>query len=394
MIRRRVVYWVCFLLLLGGCGGGAVVFAPTALPPDLSPLRYEHPSGAFSIVVPRTWPAYERNTPALALAAFSVPGEFEPLLTVAVMNLGEPPESSAFSDLINQYQQEVRPDQSRYTEQDRQAMGDGSWRLTGLRQTSGGLTQQVNTFIAQDGALISVIDAVVPADASRLNELQAAINTLTVNREAALQSGPLTVLSAAAPTALEVINVSTWTTPAGVFFITGEVTNLSSAPLSNVPVRAVLYTESGLGVAEAVDTIMGYTLPPGGFAPFSLRFGQGQPALTNRYEIFLGGEAWQPGEAIPVYGGGQLSWTNESTVTEQGQLFITGTVTNIGEQSAHHLRATVTVFDARRRVIAAGYTDITPEQLAPDQTIPYQIIVPEMGGEPANYIINIQGLAS
>ncbi len=61
---------------------------------------------------------------------------------------------------------------------------------------------------------------------------------------------------------------------AGVFFITGEVANYGGAPVANVPVQAVLSTDEQMGASEALDVVMGYAIPPGGFAPFSLRFGE------------------------------------------------------------------------------------------------------------------------
>ncbi|HLV36001.1 MAG TPA: hypothetical protein VKY59_12835, partial [Spirillospora sp.] len=120
------------ILWLAGCGSGAVMFAPTPLPPDLSPLRYEHPSGVFAVTVPRHWPAFTQHATTLAAASFAPPGSPSPLVTLAVVNLGQPPDSSAFSDLINRYQREIRADALRYKEESRQAMGDGSWRMTGL----------------------------------------------------------------------------------------------------------------------------------------------------------------------------------------------------------------------------------------------------------------------
>src|SRR5215207_3908309 len=125
------------LLLIGftGCGSGAVMFAPTPLPPDLSPVAYTHPGGIFRLVAPRTWAVYEQNTTAMASASFSVPGETEPSLLFAVMNPGIELNSASFGELISQYQTQVRPDIDRYSELSRQAMGDGSWRMTGLRRT-------------------------------------------------------------------------------------------------------------------------------------------------------------------------------------------------------------------------------------------------------------------
>jgi hypothetical protein len=54
------------LMWLAGCGSGSVMFAPTPAPPDASPLRFDHPGGAFSISVPRLWSIHVQDTTALA----------------------------------------------------------------------------------------------------------------------------------------------------------------------------------------------------------------------------------------------------------------------------------------------------------------------------------------
>jgi len=41
-----------------------------------------------------------------------------------------------------------------------------------------------------------------------------------------------------------------------------EVANRGTTQLTDIPVRAVLKTAEGLPIAEAVDTVMGYSLPP------------------------------------------------------------------------------------------------------------------------------------
>ncbi len=386
----HTLIWILAIVVLAGCSGGAVVFAPTPVPPDLSPTDYDHPSGAFSVMLPRNWSVYAQNTVTLATAAFSAPDDSEPPVSIAVVNLGHDLDSAALADAINEYQIEVRPDIERYTEQDRQAMGDGSWRLTGLRTITGGRTQQVNTFIERTGSFVGVVEVVIPEDDSQMQMLQAIINTFSIHPEASLQESDLSALSSVTRSALEILHVSAWTTPAGVFFITGEVANYGDTLLTNIPVRAVLFTDNSLSVVEAVDMVMGYGLPPGGFAPFSLRFGQGQPALTTTYELTVGDEGWQSDANTGLLGPDDLTWTDESTYTEEGHLLITGEVTNIGTTTVRNLRAVVTVFDEAQNVIAAGFTDLTASQLAPDESAEFQIRVPELGGEAAQYIVNIQ----
>ncbi len=384
--------FIMLVLFLTGCGSGAVVSAPTPPPPDLSPLRYEHPSGAFSLVVPRTWPVYEQNTTTLAAATFSMPGTTQPLLTVAVMNLGQTLEPAAFGDLISQYQTNIRPDIGRYTEQNRQAMGDGSWRITGVRSPIGGNTQPVNTFVEQEGGFIAVLDALVPADTAQLLAFQDILNTFAINPEAELLLAELSVLVATASAGLDVLRVATWTTPEGVFYITGEIGNYGSTPAVNLPVRAVLYSADGLAVAEALDLPMGYAVPPGEFMPFSLRFGQGQPSLARTYEITLGGVDWQTDPEIVVYGVGDLTWTDETGYNEQGALYVRGTVTNSSPRDLGNLRVVVTLFGADQTVIGARFIDLTGVELAPDESAPFELIVPEIGADPVEYIVTIQAV--
>src|SRR5690606_4746584 len=137
-------------------------------------------------------------------------------ITIAVIHPSGAGDSQNFAALIDQYQTQLRPDLERYKENDRQAMGDGSWRATGLRLTPLGATQQVNTFIQRAGPLFAVIDVVVPESQSALVYLQSILNTFSLNPEAALEPAPLTTLNMASGTSLSVLHVAHWTTPDGV----------------------------------------------------------------------------------------------------------------------------------------------------------------------------------
>lgn len=399
MVKKLLV--LLSLLLLTGCSGGAVVFAPTPAPPDQSPTLYTHPSGAFSVSLPGQWANYEQNTTTLATAAFSAPGSTQPDLLFAVINLGRDVDATEFGSLVDLYQRQVRADTGSYTEQSREAMGDGSWRMTGLRAAPGGKTEPLNTFIQKNGTLIGLIDVLMPADAAKAQTLQAIINTFTLNAGSAtppLEATDLTTLAFAKDSALGILHLATWNTTAGVFFVTGEVANYGSTTIANVPVQVDLRSADGLSVVGAVDQIMGYGIPPGGFAPFSLRFGQGQPSLASIYTVVLGGAGWQPTEAV-IYGQNEMSWTDESRFDNFNRLVISGTVTNISDSLIRQPRAIVTVFDGAQNVIAAGFTDVardanasgSPAELPPGESASFEITLPELGGDPQNYIVNLQG---
>ena len=387
----RLLIIVVMLGLMTGCSSGAVVFAPTPLPPDLSPLVYTHPSGVFSVAVPRNWSVYEQNTTIVASAAFSAPAENEPAVRFAVLNTGDSIDSSELASIMDQYQKQLRPDAVSYTEVNRQAMGDGSWRLTGLRTTVGGLTQQLNTFVQQLDGYLGIAEVIVDSDSARTAQLQQIINTFTLNTQALLESAEPEALAYATTSDLDFLHVATWSTPNGVFFITGEVSNRGAILLTDIPVRAVLQTADGVPVAEAVDVVMGYGLPPGGFAPFSLRFGQGQSALTTQYELSIGGDDWQPETDRLIYGQDELMWDDESSFLPEGSMVIEGSVTNIGTKPVTDPRAVVTGFDSSGSVIAAGFTDLSVA-LNPGDSADYRLVIPDLGGQPVNYITMLQGL--
>ncbi|MBL8119141.1 MAG: hypothetical protein J0L63_00710 [Anaerolineae bacterium] len=387
----RLLIIVVMLGLMTGCSSGAVVFAPTPLPPDLSPLVYTHPSGVFSVAVPRNWSVYEQNTTIVASAAFSAPAENEPAVRFAVLNTGDSVDSSELATIMDQYQKQLRPDAVSYTEVNRQAMGDGSWRLTGLRTTVGGLTQQLNTFVQQLDGYLGIAEVIVDSDSARTAQLQQIVNTFTLNTQALLEPAEPAALAYATTSDLDFLHVATWSTPNGVFFITGEVSNRGAILLTDIPVRAVLQTADGVPVAEAVDVVMGYGLPPGGFAPFSLRFGQGQSALTTQYELSIGGDDWLPETDRLIYGQDELMWDDESNFLPEGSMVIEGSVTNIGTKPVTAPRAVVTVFDSGGSVIAAGFTDLSVA-LNPGDSADYRLVIPDLGGQPVNYITMLQGL--
>lgn len=388
MLRRLLLLT---LLFLAGCTGGAVVFAPPPPPADVSALVYNHPAGVFTVSVPRNWSVYEQNTTVVASASFSPPGDDQPALQFVVMNTGNPADSATFAALMDRYQQQIRPDVTYYSEVSRQAMGDGSWRISSVRHLPGGLSQPLNTFIQQSGTFLSIIDVLITSDAARTAQLQQVINTFTVNLAATLEVADPKVLAYASLSEVEFLHIATWSTPQNVFFITGEVANRGVTQLTDIPVRAVLKSADGVPIAEAVDTVMGYSLPPGGFAPFSLRFGQGQPALTSTFDLSLGNADWKSQTDRVVYGQDELKWEDQSSFEADGSMSIQGTVQNMSQKPVLAPRVVATVFDSFGNVIAAGFVDLAAA-LNPTDTTTFRILIPEMGGQPANYIISVQAL--
>ncbi len=379
-------------LLLAACSGGAVVFAPTPLPPDESPLAYAHPGGVFNLDAPRRWSLHEQYTNQLATVAFTPPGGDEPLLMVSAVNLGAAAERMAFSDLINLVQTQVRPDLERYTETERVPMSDGSWRISGYRTMPGGRQQPVNTFIERDGPLVAVTDVVLSNNPTTAAALEAAANSLRLTPPGSLEAADLTAFTFARPADLSVVHTATWTTPDGVFYVTGEIANSGLVALASVPVEVILQTADGVPLTGAVDKAMGHAILPGGYAPFSLRFGGGQPDLARGFSIRAGGADWTPEANADVVGAESLAWTDSATFEADNLLTVAGEVTNTGADYVRELRAVVTVFDAAQNVVGAAYADLQPPTLGPGESAPYRFVFTELGGAAVNYIVSVQGL--
>lgn len=377
------------IVMLSRCTGGAVVFVPTPLPPDVSPTLYTHPSGAFSLVIPRNWSQYVQPSEQVAAASFSPPGERQPLVRVAVVNTGETIPDAAFGGMMLQYQTLIRPDVDHYTEQDRQAMADGSWRVTGVR-TLQGTPQPLNTFLQKQGSLFAVLEVVLPRDPALATDVQTFINTFTLNETNALPPAPLSALATTSAADLEISRVKAWTGRDGVFFITGEVVNRSVTPFYEVPVEVRLLDADGQMVTLARDTLKGHGILPGGFAPFSLRFGAGQPAEAVTFELTLG----QPDEPLsvqPLISSPDLRWTERQETGAQGQFYVVGTVTNASSAPIRQVEVIATVFDEAGDVIGVGITTAAAE-LAPGASADWTLLVPDLGGAPRQYIVSAQGL--
>lgn len=378
------------LILLSACSSGAVIFAPTPLPPDLSPARYEHPSGAFSIRVPKDWSVYAQQDSSLASASFSLPNMHRPSLTVAVINTGQVIEPTGFGEIVQQYQSLYRPDLNRYQPEDRDALGDGSWRLTGSRTVPGQPSEALNTFVSFQGSWLAVTEVVIPSDGAQQALLQDAVNSLVLNPSADLQPTSTETLSLVRPNRYGFQNVTAWNNPAGALFVTGEVGHYGAEPTAPVMVRVALLTDEGQ-IAEAVDTTMGYGIPAGGFAPFSVRFGEGIATSDTRYSVTLVTD--NPDMTPPPFVGQEtLQWEDASSFDDEGLLHVTGSVTNSSGNPVQEMVGIVTVFDAQQKVIGAWFAPLTGETLDADTSLDFDIRIPEIGGEPVNYILEIQAI--
>jgi hypothetical protein len=236
---------------------------------------------------------------------------------------------------------------------------------------------------------MAIIEVILPHDAALRTQIQSIINTFAIAATIDMPVTELSVLAGAAQLQVEIINIFTWANSDGVFFVTGEVANHGTLAIADLPVRATLLSEDGAVLADGIDKVMGYAIPPGGFAPFSIRFGQGQPFNASRYTVALGSENFIPLEK-PIISLPSLQWTDTTETSQDADLFIVGEVTNTGTKSVLSPRAIVTIFDENGRVIAAAFADADNSILIAGDSTSFTVLVSDIGGTAANYVVNLQ----
>ena len=390
----RFRMWVIFLiaLLIGGCSGGAVQFAPSSILDADALIRYEHPGGAFSLAIPRAWAIYEMNTTLLASAALTPPTGTTPLLLFAVVNAENAFDDVQFEAWITRYTSELRLDARHFVEQGRDRLADASWRVAGYRRAVEG-NLPVNLFFQRVGTLIALIEYTPPnvIDPDLAVAIDQIINSFSVTAASPLLPTSADTLSAARSSPLTAINVRAWTALDGALFVTGEVVNNTPGVIAPVPIDVQILTSDGSPLTGAADVVMGYGLFSGGFAPFSVRFGEGQPAGAAVYSIRIGADGWTP-EPASFLGTNDLRWTDQLTAERDGSLLISGEITNTSDQQLRAVRAVATVFDSDGAVIAAGQTEYADVPLSAGETRPYEIVLSALGDAPFQYTVFVQGI--
>ncbi len=107
------------------------------------------------------------------------------------------------------------------------------------------------------------------------------------------------------------LHVAAWSTPAGVFFVTGEVANYG---LTTDQRRAGGGRSADGGRLERHRSGRsgdGLRHPAGRIRALQPAFRRGQPSLATTYQLTLGRRDWQPDAESPtIYGQNEMTWTD------------------------------------------------------------------------------------
>jgi hypothetical protein len=382
------------MLILAACDNNPVVVVATPVPPDVSFHTYRHPSGVFSLRLPPDWSVRDVSRSDAIRVEFSPPGNTGLPMTVYVINTGQALDTASFLDAINKYQATVNGDSKVYTEVARNAQGDGSWRLVGVRQTAIG-PRQLNTFLQADKSFLSALEFdITGATDPTLQTMRAIVNTYRVDSNAVVSASNIQAPEAGVNTSSGVLLFSslfTWTNSQGAFIINGQVTNKSSQPLEAIRVTATLYDAQNNAVATQGNVIPVELLDDQGVAPFTIQFNKGKPSQAVRYELEAAG---RDGEyAIKTHLGDDkfIRGNDKATYNGSGYLVIGGDVVNKTQGPAHFVKAIVTVYDEQQRVVATDSTFISKRDLLPGESAHFDVQFAELGGNAIRYVISIEG---
>ncbi len=390
----RRLGWLLVVVLLAACDGTLVPAPDGGMPaaPIASGLadlpEYVHAGGLFRLALPGSWSAGDLGDGTAALVTFGPSGS-TPLLTVYAVNTGAALDEATFQGAMEAY---LAADYNAgLTVRDTSAMGDGSWRATGVRQRGGAATP-VNVFMQRDGAIFSALESAVPAgDAVLMALLTQMVNSYRVDPAADWPVGAVGQVPAVPPELILVAGnltfsgLLTYQAPDGAWVVSGRIANRAPYALEGVTIQAALQDSAGRTLVESGAGLPVAVLPDGEYAPFTLRFDAGRPAEAIRLALAADGQ--QAGSALDAYYGPEhFDWEDRAEYDSEGQLHILGTVWNVGEARALDVQALVTVFDPADRV--AGYVaHPIVASLDAGQSTRFDAPIPALGGDPAHYLV-------
>ncbi len=378
------------LILLTGCTAGTVVPTLPAVPQS----HYTHASGIFSLALPPGWTAGDLSEGAALLTTFAPTGADHPALTVYVVRLAAALDENAFRAAMQAYL--GAPYNATLETHDRAAMGDGSWRITGVRRFQD-RTLPVNLFLQRDGPYFSALETVVPTDDPvALAVLTGVVNSYRVDAAVDWPVGEAAVVPQ--PGAAWIVaegNLSfsallPWTDDLGRFHITGRLANRAPYPVEGIAIVAALYDAANNVIGQQTGVLPASILPDGEYLPFDVRFDDSWPLTATHYALQV--EAQQAIDSLATfYGPSAFEWEDRAEYDEQGTLHVRGTVRNSGGQTAYNMQVIITLFDAQERAI--GYTTASLGQgfpLEAGAAAQFDAPIPRLGGSPASYLVTVQ----
>ena len=184
------------------------------------------------------------------------------------------------------------------------------------------------------------------------------------------------------PENIKVVSYNWYIDSLGFFVVVGEIQNIGSSTVDTVGIGGTVYTVDGTAQADSYTQAYVKYLIPQQKAVFYMEFSPTNDA-TGETWIFSGIDRVDftivQAEKTSSYQYPDLtvkasSATIGSSADDKGVYWVSGTVQNIGNQTAKSIRVIGTFYNASNTVVAMGYTDpLTPTSLNPSGTASFKL---------------------
>jgi hypothetical protein len=186
----------------------------------------------------------------------------------------------------------------------------------------------------------------------------------------------LTRTAAPTPLPLPVTAPDCYETPVGGLWCLGVITNRLRMPIEQVYVQVYLVTSDGTALAVQGGRLAHDVLWPGQSAPYSVYFERTPEGVAGPVAMLASVARAEVEARVPI----EVRTLSVQQEASDTRVRVSGTLTNVIEQTVSGLAVTVTLFDERGRVL--GYrTQRWPggQSLLPGATMGFALVATPQG---------------
>lgn len=251
------------------------------------------------------------------------------------------------------------------------------------------------TYVVQSGdtpILIANKFGVSVADLIAINNIDPA--ALQIGQTLIIPIGPVAagaqssaLMPSPTPVPLEIRGLNVYRTPVGSLEALGEVFNPGPNAIGNVQLEISLLDEAGQVLLTAPFFVAQEMVRPNATSPFRVLFTD-PPAAYSRYTIVpLRGEVIDPA----------ARYANVTVARSEGapsgsQFRVYGEVTNADTVNAGRVLLVVTTYDPDGRVIGYRQAVLSDGPVAPNQTLPFDMLLASSSPNVARYAVSVEAL--
>ena len=177
---------------------------------------------------------------------------------------------------------------------------------------------------------------------------------------------------------IEVVSYSWYVDSLGYLMVVGEVQNTGLRTIKTIVLSGAVFTSDAVMIASSYTYVWVDCLLPQQKAPFYMEFTYiGSDSSTIDWasiQIDHVEFAVMLAEETTSYQYPYLSISSDSYSINEGEYWVSGTVQNLGTQTAENIRVVATFYNATGCVVGAGYTDpLTPTSLQATGITSFQV---------------------